>query len=109
MNRGDTITISLGYTINDQPISLNQFEEIEFQINTEGNSFSRKYLLSKGGIYWDQEEEKYKVDIQESESFKFTNTIEYQARFFDGTNVVSSSIGTMNIGDVLSRTEISHD
>lgn len=109
MNKGDTLTISLGYTINGQPIASDQFEEIEFQINSEGGSCSHKYLLSKGDIYWDQETEKYKVDIKETESFRFTDTIKYQTRFFDGVNVISSAIGTMNIGDALSRTEIGND
>lgn len=96
-NRGDTIDVSLAYTIDGEPITEGQFDEIEVYIG------ENRYTLTDGTVIWDSEQEMYTVFVDQAESFKLTTKTEYQVRFRMGTKVISSNIKYMPIGKVLSN------
>ena len=66
-NRGDTIDITLAYTVNGQPIEENQFDEIEVYIG------ENRYLLTDGDIVWNNEQGMYTLFVDQEDSFKLTN------------------------------------
>lgn len=96
-NRGDTIDIALAYTINGEPITEGQFDEIEVYVG------ENRYTLTDGDIVWNSEQEMYTIFIDQEDSFKLTTKTEYQTRFKIGVNVISSKIKYMPIGKTLSN------
>lgn len=96
-NRGDTIDISLAYTVNGEPITEGQFDEIEVYIG------ENRYTLTDGTVVWDDGQEMYTVFVDQEESFKLTTKTEYQVRFRMGTQVISSKVKYMPMGKVLSN------
>lgn len=96
-NRGDTIDITLAYTINGEPITEGQFDEIEVYVG------ENRYTLTGGDIVWDNEQEMYTIFIDQEDSFKLTTKTEYQTRFKIGVNVISSKIKYIPIGKTLSN------
>lgn len=99
-NRGDTADIVLDYTVDGEPITEGQFDEIEVYL---GNS---RYLLSEGAVMWDAEIQKYRVFVNQADSLKFKNPIEYQVRFRIGTKVVSTDTRNKPLGKTISNEEI---
>lgn len=99
-NRGDTLDITLNYTINGQPIEQGQFSEIEVYIG------ENRYTLTGNDIEWDSEQNAYVLFVDQEDSFKLTNKTEYQVRFKIGTRVISSNVKYMAIGKTLSNTVI---
>lgn len=96
-NRGDTINISLAYTVNGEPITEGQFDEIEVYIG------ENRYTLTDGTVVWDSGQKMYTVFVDQEDSFKLTTKTEYQVRFRIGIDVISSNIKYMPIGKVLSN------
>ena len=96
-NRGDTIDISLAYTIDGEPITEGQCAEIEVTVG------ENRHTLTGGDVIWDSESEMYTVTVSQEDSFKLTPIIEYQVRFKIGTQVVSTKTKYMPIGKTLSE------
>lgn len=96
-NRGDTIDVVLAYTVNGEPITEGQFNEIEVYIG------ENRYTLTDGTIVWDSEQEMYTIFVDQEDSFKLSTKTEYQVRFRTGTKVISSNIKYMPIGKTLSN------
>lgn len=61
MNKGDTITIFLNYTVDGVPIAENDFDEIEFSIG------SKRYTLTGEDIVWDESAGAYKIALYPSQ------------------------------------------
>lgn len=112
-NRGDTIDVSLAYTIDGEPITEGQFDEIEVYIGenrytlegetistTVGNTTTTEIIHQ---IVWDSELGMYTIFVSQEDSFKLTTKTEYQVRFKLGTKVFSSNIKYMPIGKTLSN------
>lgn len=97
MNAGDTVNITLDYTIDGTPIEEMELEEIEFR-------FCKKtYLLSAGDIVLDAESGKYSVVVGQDATLGEHGIGEYQIRFkVDGT-VVSDTPHDITIGRSLSK------
>lgn len=96
MNKGDALPIVLGYTINGEDITEEQFDEIEFMIGPN------RYLLSTGDIVWDSEINHYVVFLDQSESFKLERVAKCQCRFKTEDRVFSSKIKYIGVGDTMS-------
>lgn len=96
-NRGDTIDITLAYTIDGEPITEGQFDEIEVYIG------ENRYTLTEGTIQWNSEQEMYTIFVRQEASLKLTTRTEYQVRFRMGTKVISSNIKYIPIGKTLSN------
>jgi len=96
-NRGDTIDVSLAYTIDGEPITEGQCDEIEVYIG------ENRYTLTGGDIVWDSAQAKYTIFVDQEDSFKLTQKTEYQVRFKLGAKVISSNIKYMPIGKTLSN------
>ena len=103
MNRGDTIRIFLDFELDGQPLEKDVYDEIELQLNEDKTINALKLKMTDGRILWDDEQGKYYVDITQEESFKLKNPFRYQLRVMNASAVVSSGIGSMNIGEVLSK------
>lgn len=103
MNRGDTIYFQLDFTINEEPLGKDEYDEIELQFNPQGNFSSLKLLMSKGEIEWDEDYGKYIAFLDQDATFKLPRVVEYQLRLKIGTDVVSSNIESFDLGEVLSR------
>lgn len=102
INKGDTIDIVLDYQYDGKDITEGQFDEIEFQINSQKNPKGKKFLLSTGGVFWDQDEQCYCVHLGQADTFDLPYRFKYQARFLLDGNVYSSEIKYGLIGDTLS-------
>lgn len=101
MNRGDTITIVLDYTVDGAPITEGEFDEIEFSIG------AKRYTLTGDNIVWDDDLGKYTLFIGQSDSFAIgNNSASYQVRFRKGSEVVSTDISRLAIGGTISTTII---
>lgn len=103
MNKGDTIYLELDFTINDEPLEKDEYDEIELQFNIQSTYTSLKLLMSRGDIEWNDDIGKYVAYLSQDDSFRLSNNAEYQLRIKYEDNVISSAIGTINIGEVLSR------
>ena len=104
MNKGDTIRLILDYSINEDPITEGQFDDLELQLNKDAfGKFHLKKLLSQNDITWDAELGKYVCHLSQEETFNLPNVVEYQLRCYDDGSVVSSRIDRFFIGDTLSK------
>ena len=106
MNRGDTLSFVLDFSVNFEPLEKDAYSEIELQINEEGGTRKNlKLLLSKGDIQWDDEQGKYIVTLSQEDTFGLPNEMSYQLRLLsaDSDEVYSSPIGHFRLGDVLSK------
>lgn len=109
-NKGDTLQLTLNYTINGTPLEKDAYDEIELQLNSQTNRNSVKLLMSEGDIGYDVSTSKYVVFLSQAQTFKLKQNelnedsdIEYQIRILIGTKVISSDIGTFILGPVLSK------
>ena len=110
MNKGDTIRLILDYSINDEPITEGQFEDLELQLNKESfGKFNIKKLLSQNEIVWDSDLGKYVCYLSQEESFKLPNKVDYQLRCYEDGSVISSCISQFYIGDILSKETLPYD
>ncbi len=100
MNKGDTLTIQLDYTVDGEPITEGQFDQIEFSIG------DKRYTLTDGDITWDGESSMYALTIGQADTFDLGGKTEYQLRLKSGTSVVSSGIGTLTLGKTISTSTI---
>lgn len=104
MNKGDTLDIVIDYTIDGDAFTKDQFQEIELQFENQYDSSKYvKLLLSNGDITWDEEAGKYVTALTQEQTFRLSPACNYQLRVLVDDVVVSSEIGTMTIGDTLSR------
>ena len=97
MNHGDTIKIVLAYEVDGEPITENQFDEIEFCIG------SKRFTLSGGGVTWDSTESAYTVWLTQTDTFTMPMSVPYQTRFKSGDDVISSGEATLDLGNTISR------
>lgn len=114
-NRGDTAYLLLDYTINGEPMQEGEYQELELQINVQGNYRSIKKLLSAGDIFWDdnytyidadgdeQTFSGYIVSLDQDDTFLISQgQAEIQLRVLIDGEVGSSQIEELNIGNALS-------
>lgn len=114
-NKGDTAYLLLNFTINGEPMQEGKYQELEFQINVQGNYRAIKKLLSKGEIFWDgnytytdaegQEQifAGYIVSLDQEDTFLISQgNAEVQLRVLIDGEVGSSQIEELVIGDALS-------
>lgn len=96
MNSGDTVNITLDYTIDGTPIENMELEEIEF-------SFCKKtYLLSAGDIVIDESSGKYTAFVGQDATLGEFGIGEYQVRFKVDGDVISDKPHDIKIGRSLS-------
>ena len=116
---GDTTLLMLDYQFNGSDLVENAYDEIELQLNPQGNYNSIKKLLSKGEIVWatvqyqDGNETKnftgYVVDLSQEETFRLRDgNVGVQLRILVDGDVGSSAISQINIGNTLS-TEVLYE
>ena len=114
MNRGDTSFLMLNYTINGDPLSEGEYQEIELTINAQPSSRCIQKKLSNSDIVWgtltytEGETEKtftgYYTHLDQDETFKLSQgTNEVQIRILDNNEVGSSAISSISLGQVLSN------
>lgn len=114
-NRGDTAYLLLDYTVNGEPMQEGEYQELELQINVQGNYRSIKKLLSVGDIFWDdnytyidadgneQTFSGYIVSLDQDDTFLVSQgQAEIQLRVLIDGEVGSSQIEELNIGNALS-------
>ena len=99
-NKGDTIDILLNYTVDGETITEGYLDEIEFTIG------SHQYTISNGGVVWDANAQMYKVKLHQDETFDLKQTTRWQLRVRKGTDVCSTDVAEVDLGEVLSRTVI---
>lgn len=115
-NRGDTAYLLLNYTLNGEPLQQDAYQEIEFQINKQGNLNAIKKLYSTGDIFWssdftyvDEEGQEqsfvgYVCKLSQEETFALSDGIsDVQLRVMLNDEVGSSAYSQLDIGKVLSR------
>ncbi len=95
-NQGDTLDITLDYTINGEPLTNGLCDEIEVSI---GN---KQYTLTNGDIVWNSELEKYTLFVGQEDTFALGRIAPYQVRFRIGTKVASVPICKLIIGGSIS-------
>ena len=97
MNHGDTIKLILAYTVDEEPITEGQFDEIEFTIG------DKRFTLDDG-VVWDSNEGAYTVFLTQEDTFAMPYSVPYQVRLKKGAEVASHKFGTLDLGATLSRT-----
>ena len=113
MNRGDTACLMLNFKLNGSDLVEGAYQEIELQLNPQGNFNAVKKTLSGGDITWgtvtymDSEIEKtftgYICSLSQDETFTLSDgKTQYQLRILVNDEVGSSAIGEFSIGEVLS-------
>ena len=102
MNKGDTITIYLNYTVDGVPITEGQFDEIEFCIG------SKRFTLTgqQNTITWDSEYGAYCVSLSQTDTFALALGSKYQLRLQKDGKVISSGINILKIGNTISNKTI---
>ena len=102
MNKGDTITIYLDYTVDGAPITEGQFDEIEFCIG------SKRFTLTgqQNTITWDSEYGAYCVSLSQADTFALARDNRYQIRLKKDGEVISSGISVLQIGNTISKVTI---
>lgn len=100
MNKGDTITIYLNYTVDGVPIAENDFDEIEFSIG------SKRYTLTDEDIVWDESAGAYKIALSQDDTFSLGYDNRYQIRLKKDSTVVSSGISVLSLGPTISKETI---
>ena len=104
MNKGDTLDIIIDYKVDGQDFEKDQFQEIELQFENQYDSSKYvKLLLSSGDIKWDDDIGKYVTYLSQEQTFRLSPACSYQLRVMLDDVVISSEIGTMTIGNTLSR------
>lgn len=65
-NKGDTAYLLLNFTVNGEPAQMGVYQEIEVQINPQGNYRGIKKLFSRNEIVWmtDMEYEDAEGEVQ---------------------------------------------
>lgn len=121
MNRGDTAFLMLNYTLNGDPLTEGSYQEIELQLNPQGNAMSVKKLLSLGEIQWgtvtyedehgdEQTFTGYYAFLTQEETFALRNgTNRVQLRILVNDEVGSSAISNVSLGEVLSSKVLTDD
>lgn len=97
MNLGDTYTIQLNYTVNG--ISLYEFEPDDIEFCFGGLRFT----LGDGTITLNDELKQYEIFINQEQSFSLPEWTAYQLRVIKGGIVSSNCIGSIHIGNTISR------
>lgn len=114
-NKGDTAYLLLDFNVNGQPMQEGEYQELELQINVQGNYRAIKKLLSKGEIFWDsgytyldaegneQTFAGYIASLDQDDTFLISQgKAEVQLRVLIDGEVGSSPIAELIIGDALS-------
>lgn len=97
MNLGDTYPIQLNFTVNG--VSLYEFEpdDIEFRFG------DLRFTLSGGTITLNQDLKMYELFVNQEDSFTLPEWTAYQLRIKKGGIVSSNCIGSIHIGNTISR------
>lgn len=115
LNRGDTACLILDYTINNQPMIQDAYQELELQLNSQSILGSVKKLMSKDEIVWgtvtylddDDQEQSYTgyyALLTQEDTFKLSQgKFEIQLRVMINDEVGSSETTDFDIGRVLSN------
>ena len=107
MNKqGDTTKVFLKYTYDETPIEEETFDEIVLQINQEGQSDSLTFKLSNNTIQLDSGTGYYYIQLTQAQSLKLGRTMRYQLSVKKGTEVFSSDIGSITVGELLRTSEV---
>ena len=119
MNRGDTAILMLNYTFNGEPLTEGAYQEIELQINPDG--YGVKKLLSLGQIEWGSvtHEDEHGDEQTFTGYYCFLNQVEtfdlregknaVQLRVMVNSDVGSSAISEITLGEVLSSRVLTYD
>ncbi len=99
-NKGDTLDFELAYTVDGEPITEDQFDEIEFCIG------AKRYTLTGGDITWDDSIARYTLSVSQADSFSLETVADYQVRFKAGSTVISTSKKKFVLGGTISETVI---
>lgn len=113
INEGDTAWLLLNFKLNGEDLQEDAYQEIELQLNPQGEYNAVKKTLSDGSIEWgtvvytvdDQEETfiGYIALLSQEETFRLRKgKCSYQLRVLVNDEVGSSAIGEVDIGDALS-------
>ena len=92
-NKGDTLPILLNYTIDGTPIEEMALDEIEFCLA------DLTYKLSAGDITLDPDSGKYCITLSQETTLALDNVTDFQVRFKKGTDVTSTGINLIVIGN----------
>lgn len=97
MNKGDTIDITLDYTIDGIPIEDYGLDEIEFCLG------EKRYTLTGEDFDTDPVTGKLRIFIDQQAAFDLgTGAIPYQVRFRKGDVVTSTNIAKLSLGSIIS-------
>ena len=97
MNKGDTISFILDYTLNGEPLEKDAYDVIEFAIG------EKIFKTTDNKIVWDDEKGKYVINLTQEESFELPNIVKHQIRIKTNGEVVSSPIETLRLGNTISK------
>lgn len=115
INRGDTLCLTLDYTVNGSAMIEGAYQEIELQLNCQREYDSVKKLMSKGDIVWgtvtyidDDDVQQtftgYYAILSQEDTFKLSQgKFEIQLRIMINDEVGSSEVSDFDIGRVLSN------
>lgn len=107
MNKqGDTTKVYLDYTYDDVPIAESSLDDIIMQINAEGQPDALTFKLSNSTISLDQETGLYYFQLTQTQSLKLGRNMRYQLTAKKGTEVFSSDIGSITVGELLRTSEV---
>ena len=96
-NKGDTVPILLNYTIDGTPIEEMALDEIEFSLA------DLSYRLTEGQIAIDPASGKYRLMLSQETTLALDNVTDFQVRFKKGTDVTSTGINLIVLGDSKSK------
>ena len=114
MNRqGDTTKIYLDYTYDGTPIEeKDNITQLVLQLNSEGQTNAQTYKLVDSSpdarlILKDAGDDgKYYIKLTQEDSIALGRTIRFQLSVMIGTDVYSSDIGSMTVGELLRTSEV---
>lgn len=96
LRHGQTAVIRLDYTVNGQSLFSYDPDELEFSFG------GKSYLLSDGGIVWDEDEQALVIYLDQTDTNALPATCSYQLRVLKDGQVGISSIGYIKVGMALS-------
>lgn len=102
MNRGDAFIIGLGILVDKAPITEDYADEIEFTLNPEASENFVQKKLTSGEIFWNTD--KFFLYLSQEDTFKCkSGTNKWQIRIKKDSNVISSTMGKLVLGEANSR------
>ena len=90
--KGETALIILDYTVNGEPLDEFQPDELEFSFG------GIQYLLSDGGLIWDEGEQAFVLPLTQEQTFALPKACAYQLRVMKDGLVKPSATGYLLVG-----------